>query len=155
MKKTLTFLLLIAMTATLTACNSNTKTNSTTSSEIGNTLPPFPEKTTTEKVEAQNFAYSKVVFEILNSKVSIDIDQALNDQLEQSKTIAEPTLDDSMNEIGTIWVKYQGSDELIKFGTIYSDGSDNMYIKALENKNNGVLLIEENPESNAYNNLFK
>ena len=90
---------------------------------------------------------------MFGNKVNADIDQELNGQLEKAKIIKEPVLDDSMKEIGSVWVQYKNSDEMVEFGKVYTGAENKMYIQAFENEHNGVLCISEG-NHNSSNILF-
>lgn len=131
----------------------NKKTDNTVTQNTTEVIMTFPNRTTTEKQIIEDSVYVKVYFEMFGTKVNADIDQELNDQLEKAKTIKDPVLDDSMKEIGSIWVQYKNSDEMVEFGKVYTGAENKMYIQAFENEHNGVLCISEGNENNS-NLLF-
>lgn len=152
MKKIIWLSLLVFFIVCFSACSSKTTGNTDTQNTTEVTLS-FPNSITTEKQILEDSVYEKVYFEMFGTKVNADIDQELNDQLEKAKTIKEPVLDDSMKEIGSVWVQYKNSDELVEFGKVYTGAENKMYIQAFENEHNGVLCISEENE-NSSNILF-
>lgn len=152
MKKIVSILLLLFFVLCFSAC-SDKDTNNTDKKNTTEVIMTFPNRTTTEKQILDDSVYEKVYFEMLGTKVNADIDQKLNDQLEKAKTIKEPILDDSMKEIGSVWVQYKSSNEMVEFGKVYTGAENKMYIQAFENEHNGVLCISEGNENNS-NILF-
>lgn len=160
MKKISSIVLLFILVLCFSACSGKSTDNTTdkntdniVSQNSTEVIMTFPNKTTTEKQIFEDSVYEKVYFEMLGTKVNADIDQELNDQLEKAKTIKEPILDDSMKEIGSVWVQYKNSDELVEFGKVYTGAENKMFIQAFENEHNGVLCISEGNE-NTSNILF-
>lgn len=152
MKKTTSILLLVIVVICFSAC-SNKITDNADTQNTTEVIMTFPNRTTTEKQVLEDSVYEKVYFEMFGNKVNADISQELNDQLEKAKTIKEPILDDSMKEIGSVWVQYKNSNEMVEFGKIYTGAENKMYIQAFENEHNGVLCISEGNE-NSSNILF-
>ena len=152
MKKIITLLLLVITILCFSAC-SDKGTNNTDIKNTTEVIMTFPNRTTTEKQVFEDSVYEKVYFEMFGNKVNATISQELNDQLEKAKIINEPILDNSMKEIGSIWVQYKNSDEMVEFGKVYTGAENKMYIQAFENEHNGVLCISEENE-NSSNILF-
>ncbi len=152
MKKIISFSLLVTLILCFSAC-SNKITDNADTQNTTEVIMTFPNRTTTEKQVFADSVYDKVYFEIFGNKVNADISQELNDQLEKAKTIKEPVLDDSMKEIGSVWVQYKNSNEMVEFGKVYTGAENKMYIQAFENEHNGVLCISEGNE-NSSNILF-
>lgn len=152
MKKIISFSLLVILILCFSAC-SNKITGNADTQNTTEVIMTFPNRTTTEKQVFADSVYDKVYFEIFGNKVNADISQELNAQLERAKTIKEPIWDDSMKEIGSVWVQYKNSDELVVFGKVYTGAENKMYIQAFENEHNGVLCISEGNENNS-NILF-
>lgn len=153
MKKSTLFILLILSFLCFSSC-SDASNNSQTTQNTTEVVFTFSNRTTTEKQILESSIYEKVCFEMFGTKVNADVTKELNDQLEKSKTIKEPVLDASMKEIGSVWVQYKNSDELIEFGKIYSGNGNNMYIQAFENEYNGVLLISDEAEGSKSSGLL-
>lgn len=152
MKKIISFSLLVILVLCFSAC-SNKITDNADTPNTTEVIMTFPNRTTTEKQVFEDSVYDKVCFEMFGNKVNADISQELNDQLEKAKTIKEPVLDDSMKEIGSVWVQYKNSNEMVEFGKVYTGAENKMYIQAFENEHNGVLCISEGNE-NSSNILF-
>lgn len=152
MKKIISFSLSVILILCFSAC-SNKITDNADTQNTTEVIMTFPNRTTTEKQVFADSVYDKVYFEIFGNKVNADISQELNAQLERAKTIKEPILDDSMKEIGSVWVQYKNSDELVEFGKVYTGAENKMYIQAFENEHNGVLCISEGND-NSSNILF-
>lgn len=153
MKKIIiTPLLLVIVVLCFSAC-SDKDTNNIDIKNTTEVIMTFPNRTTTEKQVLENSVYEKAYFEMFGNKVNADIDQELNDQLEKAKTIKEPILDDSMKEIGSVWVQYKNSNEMVEFGKVYTGAENKMYIQAFENEHNGVLCISDGND-NSSNILF-
>lgn len=148
MKKIVSILLLLFFVLCFSAC-SDKDTNNTDKKNTTEVIMTFPNRTTTEKQILDDSVYEKVYFEMLGTKVNADIDQELNDQLEKAKTIKEPILDDSMKEIGSVWVQYKNSNEMVEFGKVYTGAENKMYIQAFENEHNGVLCISEGNDNSS------
>lgn len=160
MKKIISFSLLVILVLCFSACSdktvditTNKKTDNTVTQNTTEVIMTFPNRTTTKKQIIEDSVYEKVYFEMLGTRVNADIDKELNDQLEKAKTIKEPVLDDSMKEIGSVWVQYKNSNEMVEFGKVYTGAKNKMYIQALENEHNGVLCISEGND-NSSNILF-
>ena len=151
MKQIIFVLLSVFTFLFLSACSNNTSNGE--EPKTTEVIMNLPNRTTTEELILEDSVYEKVYFEMFGNKVDADIDQNLNDQLEKSKTIKEPILDDSMKEIGSIWVQYKNSNEMLEFGKVYTGAENKMYIQAFENEHNGVLCISEENE-NSSNILF-
>ena len=152
MKKAIWFSLLVIFIVCFSACSSKTTGNTDTQNTTEVALS-FPNSIITEKQILEDSDYEKVCFEMFGTKANADIDQELNDQLEKAKIINEPILDDSMKEIGSVWVQYKNSDELVEFGKVYTGAESKMYIQAFENEHNAVLCISEGND-NSSNILF-
>lgn len=152
MKKIISFSLLVTLILCFSACSNKITDNADTQNKT-EVIMTFPNKTTTEKQVFADSVYDKVYFEIFGNKVNADISQELNAQLEKAKTIKEPILDDSMKEIGSVWVQYKNSNEMVEFGKVYTGAENKMYIQAFENEHNGVLCISEG-DDNSSNILF-
>ena len=152
MKKIITLLLLVITILCFSAC-SDKDTNNTDIKNTTAVIVTFPNRTTTEKQVLEDSVYEKVYFEMFGNKVNAGISQELNDQLEKAKTIKEPILDDSMKEIGSVWVQYKNSNEMVEFGKVYTGAENKMYIQAFENEHNGVLCISDG-DDNSSNSLF-
>ena len=152
MKKIITLLLLVITILCFSAC-SDKGTNNTDIKNTTEVIMTFPNRTTTEKQVFEDSVYEKVHFEMFGNKVNATISQELNDQLEKAKIINEPILDNSMKEIGSIWVQYKNSDEMVEFGKVYTGAENKMYIQAFENEHNGVLCVSDGNENNS-NILF-
>lgn len=160
MKKIISFSLLVILVLCFSSCSdktvdntTNKKTDNTVTQNTTGVIMTFPNRTTTKKQIIEDSVYEKVYFEMLGTKVNADIDKELNDQLEKAKTIKEPVLDDSMKEIGSVWVQYKNSNEMVEFGKVYTGAENKMYIQAFENEHNGVLCISEGND-NRSNILF-
>lgn len=151
MKKIIFVLLSVFTFLFLSACSNNTSNGE--EPKTTEVIMNLSNRTTTEELILEDSVYEKVCFEMFGNKVDADIDQNLNDQLEKSKTIKESILDDSMKEIGSIWVQYKNSNEMVEFGKVYTSTENKMYIQAFENEHNGVLCISEGNENNS-NILF-
>lgn len=151
MKKIKYVLLFLLVLVCFSACNNPeaNKSDNTSLPTLGINITTTIAAETTEI----NSIYENVIFEIMNKKVNVPLDESLNKQLEQAKTVKEPTLDTSMKETGIIWVQYKDKDELIEFGKVYTGDENKMYIQAFENEYNGVLCISEENENNS-NILF-
>lgn len=152
MKKVISIFLLVFFVLCFSAC-SDKSTDNADIKDTTEVIMTFPNRTTTEKQIFKDSVYEKVYFEMLGNKVNATISKELNDQLERAKTIKEPILDDSMKEIGSVWVQYKNSNELIEFGKVYTGAENKMYIQAFENEYNGVLCISESNENDS-NILF-
>ena len=152
MKKIISILLLVIAILCFSAC-SDKDTNNADIKNTTEVIVTFPNRTTTEKQVLEDSVYEKVYFEMFGNKVNATISQELNDQLEKAKTIKEPILDDSMKEIGSVWVQYKNSNEMVEFGKVYTGAENKMYIQAFENEYNGVLCISEGND-NSSNILF-
>ena len=129
MKKIISFSLLVILVLCFSAC-SNRITDNADTQNTTEVIMTFPNKITTEKQVFENSIYDKVYFEMFGNKVNATISQELNDQLKKAKTIKEPILDDSMKEIGSVWVQYKNSNEMVEFGKIYTGAENKMYIQA-------------------------
>ena len=151
MKQIIFVLLSVFTFLFLSACSNNTSNGE--EPKTTEVIMNLPNRTTTEELILENSVYEKVYFEMFGNKVYADIDQNLNDQLEEAKTIKEPVLDDSMKEVGSIWVQYKNSNEMVEFGKVYTSTENKMYIQAFENEYNGVLCISEGND-NSSNILF-
>lgn len=152
MKKVISIFLLVFFVLCFSAC-SDKSTDNADIKDTTEVIMTFPNRTTTEKQILEDSVYEKVYFEMLGNKVNATISQELNDQLERAKTIKEPILDDSMKEIGSVWVQYKNSNEMVEFGKVYTGAENKMYIQAFENEHNGVLCISEG-DDNSSNILF-
>lgn len=152
MKKIISFSLLLILVLCFSAC-SNKITDNAGTQNTTEVVMTFPNRTTTEKQVFEESVYDKVYFEMFGNKVNATLSQELNDQLEKAKTIKEPILDDSMKEIGSVWVQYKNSNEMVEFGKIYTGSENKMYIQAFENEHNGVLCISDG-DDNSSNILF-
>ena len=151
MKQIIFVLLSVFTFLFLSACSNNTSNGE--EPKTTEVIMTSPNRTTTEKQILEDSVYEKVCFEMFGTKVNADIDQELNDQLEKAKTIKEPVLDASMKEIGSAWVQYKNSNEMVEFGKVYTGAENKMYIQAFENEHNGVLCISEGND-NSSNILF-
>lgn len=151
MKQIIFVLLSVFTFLFLSACSNNTSNGE--EPKTTKVIMNLPNRTTTEELILEDSVYEKVYFEMFGNKVDADIDQNLNDQLEEAKTIKEPVLDDSMKEIGSVWVQYKNSNEMVEFGKVYTGAENKMYIHAFENEYNGVLCISEGND-NSSNILF-
>jgi len=151
MKQIIFVLLSVFTFLFLSACSNNTSNGE--EPKTTEVIMNLPNRTTTEELILEDSVYEKVYFEMFGNKVYADIDQNLNDQLEEAKTIKEPVLDDSMKEVGSIWVQYKNSNEMVEFGKVYTSTENKMYIQAFENEYNGVLCISEGND-NSSNILF-
>lgn len=149
MKKVIYALSLILIIFTFTACSNNSESAEQNNAGLSLTFP----NTTTEKQVFKDSIYEKVYFEMLGTRVNVTVDKSLNDQLEEAKIIKEPVLDDSMKEVGSVWVQYKNSNEMVEFGKVYTGAENKMYIQAFENDHSGVLCISEGNENNS-NLLF-
>lgn len=147
MKQIIFVLLSVFTFLFLSACSNNTSNGE--EPKTTEVIMNLPNRTTTEELILEDSVYEKVYFEMFGNKVDADIDQNLNDQLEEAKTIKEPVLDDSMKEIGSIWVQYKNSNEMVEFGKVYTSTENKMYIQAFENEHNGVLCISEENENSS------
>lgn len=155
MKKSIILILTITLLLLFSSCNNQTtkiKEDKTEENKI--TAHHFSNETTTNAIIENDYLYEEVVLEVMGIKTTKTGDNVLNSQLEQAKNVSTTLLDDSMKEIGTIWVKYKDSDELIEFGKVYSGKRSEMYIQSFENEHNGVLLISEENEDTNTNILF-
>ncbi len=152
MKKTISLLLLVIVILCFSACSGKT-TDNTYNQNTTEVIMTFTNRTTTEKQVLEDSVYEKVYFEMLGTKVNADIDQELNDQLEKAKIIKEPILDDSMKEIGSVWIQYKNSNEMVEFGKVYTGTENKIYIQAFENEHNGLLCISDGND-NSSNILF-
>lgn len=152
MKKLVCILLLVFTFLLFSACLDNNKSD-IEQQKTTEVIMTLPNRTTTEKQVLEDSVYEKVYFEMFGNKVNATISQELNDQLEKAKTIKEPILDDSMKEIGSVWVQYKNSNEMVEFGKVYTGAENKMYIQAFENEHNGVLCISEGKD-NSSNILF-
>lgn len=152
MKKIIWISFLVIVVLCFSAC-SDKGTNNTDIKNTTEVIITFPNRATTEKQVFEDSVYEKVYFEMFGNKVNATISQELNDQLEKAKIINEPILDDSMKEIGSIWVQYKNSDEMVEFGKVYTGAENKIYIQAFENEHNGVLCISEGND-NSSNILF-
>lgn len=144
--------MLVILILCFTAC-SNKNTDNADTQNTTEVIMTFPNRTTTEKQVFEGSVYKKVYFEMFGNKVNVTISQEISDQLEKAKTIKEPVLDDSMKEIGSVWVQYKNSNEMVEFGKVYTGAENKMYIHAFENEYNGVLCISEGND-NSSNILF-
>lgn len=155
MKKFTILILTITLLLLFSSCNNqNTKIKEDKTEENKITAQHFFKQTTTNAVIENDYLYEEVVLEVMGIKTTKTIDSVLNSQLEQAKNVSTTLLDDSMKEIGTIWVKHKDGDELIEFGKVYSGRGSEMYIQSFENEHNGVLLISEENEETNTNILF-
>lgn len=149
--KKIKYLLFILIFVCFSACNNPeaNKSDNTSLPTLGINITTTMAAETTES----NFIYQNVIFEIMNKKVNAPLDESLNKQLEQAKTVTEPTLDTSMKEIGSVWVQYKNSDEMVEFGKVYTGTENKIYIQAFENEHTGVLCVSEGND-NSSNILF-
>ncbi len=135
MKKFTILILTITLLLLFSSCNNqNTKIKEDKTEENKITAQHFFKQTTTNAVIENDYLYEEVVLEVMGIKTTKTVDSVLNSQLEQAKNVSTTLLDDSMKEIGTIWVKHKDGDELIEFGKVYSGKGSEMYIQAFENE---------------------
>lgn len=158
MKKTVLILLAIFIVLSTSSCNDKTsdsnKPNSKTNANVYTTTnkPISPVLQNTENSETP-YIYKNVYWELFGKKQKVEITEELNSLLEASINVQDPKLTDNLTKLGTILVQYKDDNELIEFGTIYTDSNDNMYIYAFENEHNGVLLVPDTP-NNTNTNIF-
>ena len=132
MKKALILLFSILLLV-LTAC-SNTETTSNTTSKDSTVSTKASERTEASKTEQNVADIEEIYLYILGETYKVSADSEKIDNLESSKTVAEPLAEDlNLQEIGTVNIVYKGNDSKEEFGKAYMKGTD-IYIQSNENK---------------------
>jgi len=151
----LTLILLLC----LVGCNNNptetsSKNESLSEAEIVSTTSysysPWNNKPTDNSESKENNDNNSVetnieniYVEIYGSKTQIKISEDVIKNLEESKTVESPKIDDlGVTKLGGLYVKEKDKEEVL-FGEIYSDALGKYYLYCLDNPNNAVVELNQ------------
>lgn len=138
MKRNIVVILGVVLTFfILSSCNGKTDSGNYNTEKDGinqstNQSEEQATKSTSELVEETGI--SKILFNIHNTKTEYDTTEELIGYIKNAENAKDIKLDDSLIEIGECYIVYSNEDKEEKFGTVYTDISNHLYLSAKSNK---------------------
>ncbi len=150
--KNSTIIILCIILSLLILCSctvqKNTETSNTQTNSILYSTNQSEEQTTKSISElVEDTGISKILFNIHNVKTEFDTTEELIGYIKDAENTKDIKLDDSLIEIGECYLIYSNGDKEEKFGAVYTDVSNHLYLSAKSNKKYIVRIDADNNDA--------